>query len=364
MIVAVNNTYIDLENFKIAEPTAKAIPLTSGTIFRKVKPAMKLKRKVKNIWIASQKLSLEYLMACHMIETGKEKVACFIKFSDEKYFVMEFVINQTPMSIKCSETFIRESPSDYIEIENKVFDEILGNVSIASAVIDTKALLKYSKASFDLGPQNIAVLAIGIAIIAGSLFFTIKMIFPPKKTAPAVTQQQMAAPPPLTEDEKKKLNYAVLKEFVEKYNNIVRTKNPDTVLNSLKLTVQESDQSVKGDLYLEFRSYYPYIGATLITDRDVNLYQWTENVPIEKKRDDIKEGLPDNQLQCLKKAIDGSWIVSKREKDRWYMTLEEKDYKHFISKVNSLTNCPVAVKSLEMTGDKYRCDLVLNFLKS
>lgn len=358
MIVNINNTYIDLSNYRCVEATAKAIPFVSGTIFRKLKPSTKLKRKVRNTWIGSSRLSLEYLMACYMIENEKEKIACFISLPDSRYFVIEFVITQTPASIHCSGSFIRESPQDYIEIENKVFDEILGNVSIANAGIDFQKLLKYAKTSIDLGPRNIAVLAAGIAVIIGSIIFTVKMVLPPKE--PVQVMKQAESPPPLSNEEKMFLNNLIFRDFIEKYNRTVRLKNPDTVLNNLKFNVNAGDQSVRGDLYIEYRSYYPYRGAVLITDRDVDFYQWTENISIEKKRDDIKEkpavSLP---YQCLKKAIDDNWTVLKREEQKWHITVIEKDYKKFISKVNALVGCPVTVNSIEMGGE-YKCSLILN----
>lgn len=355
MVVNCGDIYIDLKTGRKVDGNGKAIPLSVNTVFRKIKPLMKYKKKIGQIWIATPRLSLEYLMAIYMVKNEKKKVAGFFRLDTEgKYAVMEFTYSPSPAGITTTFNIIEESPHLYMEIEDKSYDSIFGNTNVSNVSIDFDKLLK--SLMFSLDTREITILIVGIVVILSSVYMAYKMLKPAKTT----TIQKTATPPPLTEEEKNYLHQQVIKEMFEKYNKAVNSMNIDTAMSSATFRIENGEQSVKGILNIKYTSFYPYSGASVVQSEKGELYEWSDDIVIEKSKKDIKKITTDDPMICLKVVIGDDWAVISRKDRMWHIKMTTKDYGEFVKKINRIKNCDYTMKNINLSAQEYQCELILN----
>lgn len=347
------NVVVDIISGNIVTDAKNAIPLTVGTAIRKIKPAMRFKRKVGPFWIASQQLSMEYLMAAYMLRNNVKKVAGFYQLSDGRFSVFEFTYTPSPASISSTFSFLRESPQTYIEIEDKHYEVIFGNTELTNSNINFAKLLKESS----LDKKNIAVLAIGVVVILLSAYVIYKLLAPEKHHT---VEQKSTVPPPLTEKEREILQYMALVKMVKSFNSVVNSMSDDTFLESASLSIQQNNDVATGTVSLKYRSYYPYPGSSLIKADNVELYEWSKSLTVDAGRQDINPINYIDPMICLKTAITDGWeIIGREDNDRWKIRLLTENYEDFVRKYNKLAGCKILLGSMSMSKRESRCELTL-----
>lgn len=350
MIVCLNeDTYIDIVKGTIVEKPSKSIPFSSGVVFRKLKPSVKFKKRVDNIWISSSRFSLELLIAYYMLKTNKKRIVAFYKVEENKHIVMEFFTSVSPPGITSTWLTIKEDPQDYLEIEDKSFDEIFGNLSVSTTTIDFVKLQKEILGYFK--PIYAIAAAVILLIIFSMLSVKLVKKEPLLKSVETKPPEQIA----LTEQEASVLYSIVLYEMVNSYNKIVSQMTNDKILDSASMNISKSDQTVTGTITIKYKSYYPYEGSI----KESDYYTWTDNISIEKTKKDLKETTYRNSSECLFDVVENNWEVTKRDNRGWHIRYSSKDYKDFVKAINKILSCPLELNSLTMKETEKICELTL-----
>jgi hypothetical protein len=349
LIVCLNeNTYIDVVKGILVDKPAKSVPLSSGVSFRKLKPSVKFKKRIDNVWLSSSKYSFEFLIGCYMLKTNKKRVVGFYKIEESRYIVMEFLISVSPPGITSIWSIIKEEPQDYLEIEDKVFDAIFGSTPVSNTTIDFEKLQKEVLGQFK--PVHVAAVLLLLILLLVTVY---KVIHKEPLPKPVETKQpeQIA----LSEEEANTLHLLVFYELIDSYNRLVSETGEDRIFGSVDMHIEKGQQSVTGKMNINYKSYYPFKGSSKSSD----YYTWTDNISIEKTKNDIKSISYRDANECLADIVKDDWEVTGRDDRGWHIRYISNDYKRFIKAVNKVVTCPLQLNLLTMKETEHICDLLL-----
>lgn len=346
-------TCIDVASGNIQDKPSKALLFSSPVVFKRIKPSTRYKKKVAALWISATKLSFEYVMAFYMVREEKKRIAGFYHIGDDKYLVVEFEIVASPPGLKSTWSLQKETPHDYLAIEDKTFDAVFGNTQASDTTIDFDKL--YKEVVGGMSPaMQITAGACALLLCAAAYFYLFADT--PKPQLAASPAQQDTQPPPLTDAETRDLQAAVFYELVDSFNKLVADLGNDKVFSAVQVSITNNANSVSGKLNVRYRSFYPF--ATSMKDGDH--YSWENNINIEKGRKDLRGGaLFKDSIACLGTMLKDKWDVTQREDKVWHMKLALPAYRDFIKAVNSVVACPVAVKSIKLNEGDFVCELDL-----
>lgn len=356
----VQGRFLDQKESRSAKGT---LPYFVTTTIKKLKPAAKLNRKIGEQWIGTQKLNMAFLLGCYLLKTGKTRLAVFLKKSDKNYIFIEIVATQN--SVNASYRWITDTPQDFLALEGKSYDAILGEPKVATELVDWAKMAKeFSNSAKPL--HMIITFIVIMGLMTGGLYmFGVigKKKAPPVKTAAELEKEK----PPLSTGEIKILSLLLTQEMLQEYKHIVNSldQTPDIAVKTATIAIDsQGPHEVQGSLTVMYESIYPYPGAK----QDGDLFTMQDEKKAMKKREDISIASPlvdvakEGRMAALEALIE-SGNVATRDANGWkFSVVIENDYKAVARMLNTIYMTPVTINSLVIDETSARGDFFLHSL--
>ncbi|MCK9228212.1 MAG: hypothetical protein M0P30_10550 [Syntrophorhabdaceae bacterium] len=339
------------------------LPFSVTTTIKKLKPATRISRKIGEQWIGTQKVNMVFLLASYLLKTGKTRLAVFLKKSEKNYIFVEITVAQT--TVNASYKWVTDTPQDFLALEGKSYDAILGEPKVATEILDWVKMAK--EFSTTAKPLYIAIVLVVIAgfVVGGLYMFGVigAKPPPPRKTAAELEKEN----PPLSTGETKILSLLLTQEMLQEYKHVVDSldQTPDIAMKSATIRINpQGSHEIQGNLTVIYESIYPYPGAKQAGD----LFTMQDEKKVTKKREDISiasplvEAAKKARLGALETLID-SGNVATRDDNGWkFSVIIEKDYSAVAKMLNSIYMSPVVINSLVIDetsarGDFFLCSL-------
>ena len=338
------------------------IPFTSSISIKKLRPNTKVNKKFGDSWLSTQKLSLAYILAGLLLKGNKTRLAGFLKKTDKNYIFLEISI--VAGAVSASYRWITDTPQDFLAIEGKSYDIIIGDPEVATEMVDWSKLWKvYSK---DIKPLQMIIASITIfSLMIGTMYMF--GVIGGKKKGPSKTGT--AAPekiPPLSAGEIKILSILVTQEILQEYKIYVDSleDTPDIAMRSATIQIKNSELNVTGVLSMVYESIYPYPSST----KQGDFYTMKVDKSISKKRQDISKASPvidavkANRMDALSALIDAGDVAAREESGWKFSVIIEKNYGATVKMLNAIYFSPVVVNSLTIDESSTRGELFLHNL--
>ncbi len=339
------------------------LPFCVTSTIKRLKPGTKISRKVGEQWIGTQKVSMAFLLGSYLLKTGKSRLAVFLKKSDKNYIFVEISITQN--AVIASYKWITDTPQDFLALEGKSYDVILGEPGVATELLDWAKMAKeFSHAARPL--HMVIALIVITGLMMGGLYMsgvTGKKKVVPKSTAAGLEKEK----PPLSKGETKILSLLLTREMLQEYKMVADSLHsvPDIAIKSAAITINpHGPHEVQASLTVIYESIYPYPGSK----QEGDLFTTQDEKRITKERKDIPtaspliEAVKEGRLAALEALID-SGNVTARDTNGWkFSVVIENDYRAVVELLDSIYMSPVAINSLVMDEASARGDLFLHSL--
>jgi hypothetical protein len=340
--------YLNPTTGEIKIQARSSIPFTTPISIRKMKPSLTFAKKVGDVWLGSNKMSLTLLLTYILLKEQKNAAIGFFKYNERFLYIEATVDEHKRTSITMGFTAENETPSAHISVSGKVYDAVFGSTEIKNVDFDfTKAHRELSR---KITPLQIGALLVCLSVCGYGISLLIET--PPKIEPPKILHKEPPPPSPLTPAETNSLLLLLKDRFIEKYAEVqdtVRKRGHEEWLKSVSVSTAPApeSQAMTVNVTFTYSSYYPFAGAK----KEGKTYVWTSTYGEKLGREalaqhgDSKAG----PYVCLKYFI--NYDVIERSKTQWTVSLKEDKSPRVAFLLNLIHSCPCIVRDM-MIDDK------------
>lgn len=339
------------------------LPFSESMSIKKLRPRTKMNRKFGDSWLSAQKLTMAYILAGFMLKTGKARLAGFLRKTEKNYIFFEIVI--APGTVSAQYKWITDDPQDFLAIEGKAYDIIIGDPDVATEIVDWGKLWKeYSRDTKPLQMILTALIVVGVSIgmlYAFGIIGTKKKV--PVRAAPAAPEQI----PPLSSGEIRVLSILLTQEILQEYKDHVEAleQTPDIAISVATMQIRPLNQhKVSATLSITYQSIYPYPSSL----KDGDFYVMKVEKNIERQRKDIPrvvalvDSVKGNHIAALGALMDAGDVAAREDGGWKFSVVIEKDYARTVAMLNKIYFSPAVIKSLTIDETSTRGEIFLNNL--
>lgn len=343
----------------IKDVVRSSMPMESQISIRQIRPALKYKTKIGSLWLGANNISFLLLLSCLMLKYKKSKGIGFYKINDRYFFFEISVGSDKHISLKSGFMGENETPDVFLDVEGKDYDAIFGNTALSNVPFDFKKA--YSEVSG--GNRNIYIISTGIVIFAAFLFYNsvLPLLVPPKKKPQAIPPPQhvkeLPKPVMLTVNEIDALSITAKEVFLDKYAETVEKlkSGNDKWLKNVEMHTTIDQQNVTVHSIFKFTSWYPYPNSA----KDGNEFSWQSTFDKTLSMQDIKTDMVVlNPYICLKYLT--HYDIAKRDTDRWFISVREKNYNRISFLMNILQTCPCSINNVVLDSSGLSVNVVID----
>lgn len=339
------------------------LPFSGSMSIKKLRPRTKMNRKFGDSWLSAQKLTMAYILAGFMLKTGKTRLAGFLKKTEKNYIFIEVTIGTGSVTAKYK--WITDNPQDFLAIEGKTYDIIIGDPNVATDLVDWEKLWKeYSR---DAKPLQMILAALVIVSVTIGMLYTFGIVGAKKKTpirtAPAAPEQI----PPLSSGEIRVLSLLLTQEILQEYKSHVEAleQTPDIAVSVATIQIRPlSEHKISATLSITYQSIYPYPSSL----KEGDFYVMRVEKSLERQRRDISRAVSlvdtvkDNYMTALGALMDAGDVAAREDGGWKFAVVIEKDYARTAAMLNRIYFSPAVVKSLTIDETSTRGEIFLNNL--
>jgi len=339
------------------------LPFSDSMSIKKLRPRTKMNKKFGDSWLSSQKLTMAYILAGFMLKTGKTRLAGFLKKTEKNYIFLEIVI--TSGTVSAQYKWITDDPQDFLAIEGKTYDIIVGDPNVATEIVDWEKLWKeYSR---DTKPLQMVLAAMIVVAVSIGILYAFGIVGVKKKVpvrAAPVAKEQI---PPLSSGEIRVLSVLLTQEILQEYKDHVEAleQTPDIAISVATIQIRQlNEHKISATLNITYQSIYPYPSSS----KEGDFYVMRVEKSLERQRSDISRAVSlvdtvkDNYMAALGALMDAGEVAA-RENGGWkFSVVIEKDYARTVAMLNRIYFSPAVIKSLTIDETSTRGEIFLNNL--
>ncbi len=324
--------------FQISPGKTGVIPFNSAVSIKKTKPTSKLKKKVGDVWISAKGMSLMYVLATHMLQRQIRRIVGFYQYPQDPDKVVFLEVALDGSSVVGSMRLIDESPAQFLDMEGKTFDEMIGNVPGLTGTTGIDLDKIYKGLIPSIRPLFVAILGVTVIMLGVMVYQLVDM------TGKQVEEQKPKERPALTVAETNYLSALQYAEMLDKYKALLGRLDKEVALKSVSMTLTATPHDVTYAVNVTYRSFYPFVDSKLDGKHYVFLKSETGTLTRELAGS-IRKELKSPYL-CLQHFM--PYKITERSADEWTIRVEEKSHKKAAQFLMDTYLCPVKIVDFKM----------------